>query len=162
MSENINLHDLSLKELREQFPEIKAISKSDFIAKVTSIEDEDVSEIETVHVVVEANETITVSDGSKNLLPRELTPYLKEMTKSNKKILIKLETSFDADFMFNHLKEDLFPALQKDGLTVMASSTRRDMHLNGTCYCRLVCQSNYNHVKTLIKYDTFKEVVNEE
>jgi len=43
---------------------------------------------------------------------------------------------------------------------LMASSSRRDMHVNGTCYIRLVCQSNYDHIKRLIAYNTFKTVVN--
>jgi hypothetical protein len=139
------MQELSLSELREYYPGIKATSRKRFL--------ELVAEQEEVLVKVSVS-------NSDELTWYNIVEYIVGESKSNKKILIKTESSFDADFLFQHLKEKLFPVLEEDNVMLMASSTRRDMHINGSCYVRLVCQANYDHIKRLIAYNTFKSVVN--
>ena len=151
------MQELSLSELREIYPEIKATSKKKFLELVAEqavvvgggkiLEEE----------VVVVNVPVSNSD---ELTWYNIVDYIVGESKSNKKILIKTESSFDADFLFQHLKERLFPVLESNDTMLMASSTRRDMHINGTLYVRLVCQANYAHIKRLIAYNTFKSVVN--
>ena len=151
------MQELSLSELREIYPEIKATSKKKFLELVAEqavvvgggkiLEEE----------VVVVNVPVSNSD---ELTWYNIVDYIVGESKSNKKILIKTESSFDADFLFQHLKERLFPVLESNDTMLMASSTRRDMHINGTLYVRLVCQANYTHIKRLIAYNTFKSVVN--
>ena len=137
------MQELSLSELREIYPDIKATSRKRFLELVAE---------EIVVEVPKLNED--------ELTWYTIVDYIVGESKSNKKILIKTESSFDADFLFQHLKEKLFPVLESNGTMLMASSTRRDMHMNGSCYVRLVCQANYTHIKRLIAYNTFKSVVN--
>ena len=144
------MQKLSLSELRELYPSIKATSKKRFLELVTEQEEVIVEE-----VVVEVPKL-----NSDELTWYNIVEYIIGESKGNKKILIKTESSFDADFLFQHLKEKLFPLLEESGTMLMASSSRRDMHVNGTLYVRLVCQANYDHIKRLINYNTFKSVVN--
>lgn len=144
------MQKLSLSELRDIYPEIKATSKKKFLELIAEQEEVVVEEI-----VVELPKL-----NSDELTWYNIVDYIMSESKSNKKILIKTESSFDADFLFQHLKEKLFPLLEDDNTVLMASSTRRDMHMNGSCYLRLVCQANYTHIKGLIAYNTFKTVVN--
>tara|TARA_B110001452_G_scaffold97548_1_gene80694 strand:- start:4426 stop:4860 length:435 start_codon:yes stop_codon:yes gene_type:complete len=144
------MQKLSLSELRELYPSIKATSKKRFLELVAEQEEVIVEEI-----VVEVPKL-----NSDELTWYNIVEYIVGESKGNKKILIKTESSFDADFLFQHLKEKLFPVLEESGTMLMASSSRRDMHINGTLYVRLVCQANYDHIKRLINYNTFKSVVN--
>jgi len=144
------MQKLSLSELRELYPSIKATSKKKFLELVAEQEEVIVEE-----VVVEVPKL-----NSDELTWYNIVEYIIGESKGNKKILIKTESSFDADFLFQHLKEKLFPLLEESGTMLMASSSRRDMHVNGTLYIRLVCQANYDHIKRLINYNTFKSVVN--
>ena len=154
------MQELSLSELREIYPDIKATSKKKFLELVAEQEEVVVEEIlEKEEEVAVAVVSISVSNSSE-LTWYNIVDYIVGESKSNKKILIKTESSFDADFLFQHLKEKLFPVLEESNTMLMASSTRRDMHINGSCYVRLVCQANYTHIKRLIAYNTFKEVVN--
>lgn len=152
------MQELSLSELREIYPDIKATSKKKFLELVAEQEEVVVEEI------LEEEEEVAVVSlsvfNSSELTWYNIVDYIVGESKSNKKILIKTESSFDADFLFQHLKEKLFPVLEESNTMLMASSTRRDMHINGSCYVRLVCQANYKHIKRLIAYNTFKEVVN--
>ena len=148
------MQELSLSELREIYPNIKATSKKRFLELVA--EQEEVR-VEEVVEEVEVKEVVLDSD---ELTWYNIVDYIAGESKSYKKILIKTESSFDADFLFQHLKEKLFPILEEDNTMLMASSTRRDIHMNGSCYVRLVCQANYAHIKRLIAYNTFKTVVN--
>ena len=136
-----NLSKLSLAELRELYPDIKATSKKRFIELVDeSLEVEEVIE----EVAVEESK-------------EDLVDYLYSEARGKKKILIEFESSMDADDAFTMLQFELFPKLNEEGILVAASSTRRDMSLNGTCYVRLACKSNYALVKTLSKFNTFKQ-----
>ena len=149
------MQELSLSELREIYPDIKATSKKRFLELVAEQEEVVAEEIVVEEIVVEVPKL-----NSDELTWYNIVDYIVGESKSNKKILIKTESSFDADFLFQHLKEKLFPVLESNGTMLMASSTRRDMHMNGSCYVRLVCQANYTHIKRLIAYNTFKSVVN--
>tara|TARA_R110000796_G_scaffold157887_1_gene274635 strand:- start:8 stop:460 length:453 start_codon:yes stop_codon:yes gene_type:complete len=150
------MQELSLSELREIYPDIKATSKKRFLELLAEQEEVLVEEVLEEEVVV-VNVPVSNSD---ELTWYNIVDYIVGESKSNKKILIKTESSFDADFLFQHLKEKLFPVLETENIMLMASSTRRDMHINGSCYVRLVCQANYAHIKRLIAYNTFKSVVN--
>tara|TARA_R110000822_G_scaffold91697_1_gene211259 strand:+ start:1336 stop:1803 length:468 start_codon:yes stop_codon:yes gene_type:complete len=155
------MQELSLSELREIYPEIKATSKSKFLQLVAEQEQESIVLELNVEGNIELYEEPTKEVGySDELNWQNIVEYIISESKSNKKILIKTESSFDSDFLFQHLKQKLFPLLEENGLMLMASSTRRDMHINGTCYVRLSCQANYAHIKRLIAYNTFKSVVN--
>jgi len=149
------MKDLTLSELRGKYPKIKATSKSRFIELVNQLEVVG----EEIEAPVEEVKAVGVVLADDELTWKTIVDYIISESKSNKKILIRTDSSFDADFLFGHLKEKLFPVLEEKGTMVMASSTRRDMHLNGTCYCRLVCQANYDHIKRLIAYNEFKTVV---
>jgi|TARA_R110000803_G_scaffold52733_1_gene108482 hypothetical protein len=144
------MQNLSLSELRDLYPSIKATSKKRFLELVAEQE-----EVIAEEVVIEVPKL-----NSDELTWYNIVEYIVGESKGNKKILIKTESSFDADFLFQHLKEKLFPVLEESGTMLMASSSRRDMHINGTLYVRLVCQANYDHIKRLIAYNTFKSVVN--
>jgi hypothetical protein len=144
------MQNLSLSELRDLYPSIKATSKKRFLELVAEQE-----EVIAEEVVIEVPKL-----NSDELTWYNIVEYIVGESKGNKKILIKTESSFDADFLFQHLKEKLFPVLEESGTMLMASSSRRDMHINGTLYVRLVCQANYDHIKRLINYNTFKSVVN--
>lgn len=142
-----DLSKLSLKELRELYPDVKATSKKVFVELVEgSVED---IEVEVEDVSVEVAEEAVKDD---------IVEYIYSQALSNKKILIELETSMDADEAFAVLQFELFPKLNKENIMVVASSSRRDMSINGSCYVRLVCKNNFALVKTLARFDTFKEV----
>tara|TARA_B110000503_G_C7051171_1_gene372388 strand:+ start:411 stop:845 length:435 start_codon:yes stop_codon:yes gene_type:complete len=144
------MQELSLSELREVYPDIKATSKKRFLELIAEQEE----------LVVEEIAIELPKLNSDELTWYNIVEYIVGESKSSKKILIKTESSFDADFLFQHLKEKLFPILEEKNIMLMASSTRRDMHINGSLYVRLVCQANYTHIKRLIAYNTFKSVVN--
>ncbi len=154
------MKELSLSELRKAYPGIKATSKKRFLELVNELNEVEVEKVEEVVLEEKVIEVKTQESYSDKLTWRNIVDYIISESKSNKKILVKTESSFDADFLFQHLKEKLFPLLEEQNLMLMASSSRRDMHINGTCYLRLVCQANYDHIKRLIAYNTFKEVVN--
>lgn len=154
------MKELSLSELRKAYPGIKATSKKRFLELVNELQEVKVDKVEEIVLEKKVIEVKTQESYSDKLTWRNIVDYIISESKSNKKILVKTESSFDADFLFQHLKEKLFPLLEEQGLMLMASSSRRDMHINGTCYLRLVCQANYDHIKRLIAYNTFKEVVN--
>jgi hypothetical protein len=145
------MKDLSLQELRGLYPEIKATSKKRFIELVNESNKSDETEVTKAPERVLADNELTWYN---------IVEYILSVAESTKKILIKTDSTFDADFLFQHLKEKLFPELEKQDTMLMASSTRRDMHINGTCYVRLVCQANHDHVGRLIAYNTHKTVVN--
>ena len=146
-----NLKDLKMGELRELYPSIKAISKADFI--------EQVEEKERV-VLDTATEEVTVSGEDFSTLNNDnVLLYIASQIQSQNKILIKCEDSLTADDIFLMAQYNLFPKLNEKGISVLASSTRRDMSLNGTCYVRIVCKRNHDHLKRLMIYNVFKELV---
>lgn len=150
------MQEYKLSELRDMYPDIKATSKIRFIELVKE------QEASSMEVILDEEKEVAVEEvklGKDELTWKTIIDYIVSESKSTKKILIKVDTSFDADFLFNYFKEKLFPILEANGTMLMASSTRRDMHINGSCYCRLVCKNNYEHKKRLIAYNTFKTVV---
>ena len=95
-----------------------------------------------------------IVDGEGHIIGRGITN-----TRSNYEVAAQIaqnEAEFNSRFTLLHRKLKL----ESNGTMLMASSTRRDMHMNGSCYVRLVCQANYTHIKRLIAYNTFKSVVN--
>ena len=170
------MKELTLSELREIYPSIKATSKKRFLELVAEqqesvddlaaleadgVENEYLASQKNVNDFKESkSDKITQGLNTDELTWYNIVDYILSESKSNKKILIKTESTFDADFLFQHLKEKLFPVLEESNTVLMASSTRRDIHMNGSCYVRLVCQANYTHIKRLIAYNTFKTVVN--
>jgi len=131
-----NLNELSLKELRELYPDIKSTSKANFIFQV----EERVEKPFTLN--------------HENLLE-----YIASKINTREKILIKCEDSLTADELFYNCQYRFFPKLNEKGITVLASDRRRDMHINGTLYVRFSCKNLYEHVKKLINYTTFEEFV---
>ena len=86
-------------------------------------------------------------------------PPWSSSAKSNKKVIIECKNKKAVDALYYALSFGMFPILNEKDISVMSSSTRRDMHLNGSCYIRLVCHTNFDHLKRLINYDTIKEVI---
>lgn len=85
--------------------------------------------------------------------------YIHSISTGKEKVLIECPTTMEADLIWARCKDELFPKLHKENISLMASSTRRDMHLNGTCYVRFVCHTNFAHLKTIFRYTTFKKLV---
>lgn len=137
-----DLKELQLKELRELHPNISARSREEFLNKLAN--EQEVVDLEEVKPK-ENNE-------------EDIVDFLYSKSKSRDKILIEFPTSMDADNAFAIVQFELFPKLEADGITVSASSHRRDMHLNGTCYARLTCTKNFNLVKGLTKFNVIKEL----
>lgn len=131
-----NLNELSLKELRELYPDIKSVSKANFISQIEEIEEEPFK-----------------------LTFDNLLEYVAGKMTTREKILIKFEDSLTADDVYLNFKYKFFPLLNKKGISVMSSSRNRDMHINGTLYVRLCCKNNYNAVKGLLPYTTFEEIL---
>ena len=134
-----NLNELSLKELRELYPDIKSTSKANFLAQIE----------EPINEVVEEPVKLTYDN---------LLEYVAGKINTREKILIKCEDSLTADDVFLNFQYKFFPLLNKKGISVLASSSRRDMHINGTLYVRLACKNNYEHVKGMLPYTTFEEL----
>lgn len=141
-----NLGDLKLKQLRELFPEIKARAKEEFLRELAEAQEVDYEEIiEEPVIITESEEELDIVD------------YVLQNAKSNKKILIRAESSMEADNIFAVLQFEAFPKLEEAGILLVASTPRRDMSLNGTCYIRITCKNNYELVKGLYKFTDFKE-----
>lgn len=138
------LKDLKLKELRELYPDISARSKDEFLKEVAKAQ-----EVEFEVVKPEIDEPESEMD---------IVDYLELQAPTKEKILIKCADSNEADNLFAVLQFELFPKLSEKGMSVVASSARRDMSLNGTCYVRVTCVRNYPVHKGLVKYTQFKEV----
>ena len=150
-----NLEDFKLSELREMYPNIKDTSKKGFIEQVRAILIASPHTEEEVIPVVE--ETAKLDD---NQIPVEdLLLFIAENVPTRNKILLKAEDSLTADELFLHCQYKLFPKLNEKGISVMASSSSRDMHLNGTCYVRIACSRTFDHLKSLMVYNVFKELV---
>jgi hypothetical protein len=165
-----NLEELSLSELRLQYPDLKATSKKVMLEKIDVLSTLDLPsepteeleelEIELVDEVTSIeSKSSDFKDSDEQLTFYNIMNYIRSVSKQKKKIIIKTSTTMSADFIWKAVKEELYPEFEKEGLTIMGSSSRRDNHINGSCYLRFVCQSNYNHLKTIFKYDTFKELV---
>lgn len=155
---NKTLKDLKLSELRELYPNLVANSKDKMIALIEK-------ELESENVWVNPE----LKDGGENVIKKEkvnddnlsvveLISFLEVIAKTNNKALIKCQSSMDADAIYTMLVDELLPTLNEDGINVVSSSSRRDFHINGTCYVRLVCKNNHSHMAQLIKYNVFKEV----
>ena len=142
-----DLSKLKLAELREEFPEIVARSKKEFLTKLA----------EAQEAVVELVEEFVDRGDNGPMDTERLLDYLWQIRTSKKKVLIKFPQTFDADNAWYTCDNELFPKLNREGITVMSSSTARDMHINGTLYVRFVCKTNYNHIKGLMRYTDFKE-----
>jgi len=142
------MKELSLKELRDFYPNIKATSKVDFISQVEAIEAE-----------LFAEEVVVVEENKDTIKQDELLEYIATQMNTQNKILIKCEDSLTADDLFLVCQYELFPRLNERKISVLASSTRRDMSLNGTCYIRICCKKNFDHLKRLMIYNTYKEIV---
>jgi hypothetical protein len=152
------LEDFTFAELKEMYPSIAAKTKKALIeaieVNVANI-DSEIKESNSLLDKLESDEVIV----NENLLTiNEVKEYLLENATSNKKILIKCESTLDADDSFLVIQHELFPVFNEMGLSVMASNKRRDMHLNGSCYVRLVCSRNHDHLMRLMKYTDFKDL----
>lgn len=143
------MKELSLKELRKLYPNIKDNSKEGFLAKVDALE------AEVIETEVVAEEVVAEAVTEEKV---DLVKYLLDNAKSKKKVLVQLETSLDADEAFLTLRYELFPVLNKEGISVVASESRRDISINGSFYVRLSCKKNFNHFKGLVKYTDFKQI----
>jgi len=181
------LKDLKLSQLRELFPDIKARSKDEFLNELAIVQEVDYETISNEEVVEVENEPKKLSEltadepiinleleqkalenmkiaddygKSKGLVSEEgVITAIVESIETRKKILVKCSDSVEADNMFEITRVELFPLLEKRGISILASSPRRDMSINGTLYVRYACKTNYNLVKTLAKFDTFLELV---
>ena len=139
-------------ELRELYPNIKATSKKDFIAKVN----EQVNDIEVIdEEVVEVDKSVYDAESG-DLTWYNTESFIMQECRGNKKILVKTPTTIEADLIWARISQEIFPKLHDQDVQIMASSTRRDMHLNGTCYIRFVCHTNYEHIKRILPYTHFK------
>lgn len=148
-----NLEDFKLSELREMYPNIKDTSKSGFIEQVEKIES-------VTAPIEEVKEVVDVLDFSgDDIKAEDFLLYIASQIKTRNKILIKAADSLLADELFTQCQYKLFPKLNEKGISVMASSTRRDMHLNGTLYLRIAEANTFNHLKTLTVYNKFKNIV---
>ena len=139
-----DLKGLKLKELRKLYPAIKARSVDEFLTELAEAQ-----ELEG-EIVVEVDGEVDPSERVLN--------FIVENIKSNKKILVKTPTTMDADNLFAITQFELFPALEKRGISIVASSSRRDMSINGTLYVRYSCQSNHALVSTLTKFTDFLDL----
>lgn len=138
--------DLTLAELREKYPTISARSKSDFLNKIE----------------LEAN--IEDSVSSKEVLDLDapfvtystLEEYIRAVMLTRKKILVQCVNHTEADAIFRKLTDTVFPNL---GVSVAINTARRDVSINGTCYMRFVCQTNYDLVQRTFNFTDFKDLV---
>lgn len=154
MAELKELNDLSLQELRKLYPNVKARCKRVMLEKIAK-------ELEVVAAEqVEAKDINEELDLESPVLDwKTVNDYILAKAESYDKILIQCETSIAADALFRQLNTEVFPQLNKRGLLLMANSNRRDFHINGTCYVRLVCRTNYDLVKKLTRFTEFKDLV---
>lgn len=164
----MDLKTKSFTELKRMYPDISARSKKSILEKIDALEvlkpvaDKlDVNQIDLIDViqVVEKEDRTKFNEESGILTWYNIEKWLFANCKSNKKILIKTPTSIEADLMWSRINSEIFPKFNQQEIRVMASSTRRDMHLNGTCYIRFVCHTNFDHIKRLIAYTDYKELV---
>ena len=146
------MENLSLTELRELYPSITARSKEDFLKKVNELEINDIE----VDDPIEIDSREIYVDGSDELTWYNLPNFIFAECTGREKILIQTPSSIEADLLWTRINQEIIPQLNEKGINVMASSTRRDFHLNGTCYIRLVCKVNFEHIKRLINYTSFK------
>lgn len=160
-----NLENKSLAELRILYPTLKAASKAVMLEKIQALneieivaEQLSISTDEVSAVIDELSEVNkSTYDKDSNILTwYNIEEFIFEECRSSKKFLIETPTAIEADLMWARLNEEVFPKLNEENVNVMASSSRRDMHLNGTCYIRLVCHTNFNHIKGLLPYTDFK------
>ena len=151
--------ELTLSELRELYPEIKATSKVRFLELVNEIEVSDIEVVEEVLMPDEIKDYVEAEFSGDEIEEGKLLEYIASQIMTRNKILIKCEDSTTADDYFLQCQYGLFPKLNDKGISVLASSTRRDMSLNGTCYVRLVCAKTHAHLKQLMVYNVFKTIV---
>jgi len=164
----VNLQDLKLSELRKLYPHLKATSQVqmlelielDKLANAEASNDNPLAGGIESNVVSEATASLTglVKNDDDVLNIRSLVALLNVVAKTNNKVLVKCQNSIEADLIYTVLSKELVPQLNENGISVVSSSTRRDFHLNGSCYVRLVCKNNYTHMAGLIKYNVFKEI----
>jgi len=166
-----NLSELTFTELKALYPELTARSKSGLLEQIADAQLVSYFEVvvpdntteflekEEIVDVVSDDKTTEFDDKSETYTWYNILNYIKSVSKSSKKILIECPTTMEADLIWSRCKDELFPVLNKEEISLMASSTRRDMHLNGTCYLRFVCHTNFAHLKSIFRYDTFKKLV---
>lgn len=152
--EDLKLEELTLAELRNKYPNISARSKESMLSKIADTLDVISDDIEESKV-----DKTDYDDESGLLTWYSIEKFIMKECRGVKKILIETPTSIEADLMWSRINSEIFPKLNSQEITVMASSTRRDMHLNGTCYIRLVCHTNFDHIKRLIPYTDYKTLV---
>ena len=150
----MKLNELSLNELRNLYPNISARSKEDMLNRIAEsieiVEEEIIEYKKEIKPYVEGDEDITWAN---------IKQFVMTECKSNKKILVRTPSSIEADLIWRMINDEVFPKLNAQEVNIMASSTRRDMHLNGTCYIRFCCQAMFDTLKGFIRYTDFKDVV---
>lgn len=156
-----DLTTLKLKELRVLYPTIKAVSKEEFLRELAEQEaaKEIVVTAEVVVVPPKPAEPVVTEIAEANEPELDIVDFIYAHAKSRDKILIELPDSMEADNAFAILQEELFPKLQADGLMLVASSVRRDMSINGTCYVRLTCKKNFSWVVKTVKFNIIKTII---
>jgi len=148
------LNKLTLKALKKMYPSISARSKDDMLDKIAKA-----MEVVEEEIIESKNDKTAYDPNNSELTWYNIEDFIFSVCNSSEKFLIKTPTSLEADLMFSRLNQEVFTKLIEKGISVMASSTRRDMHLNGKCYIRLVCHTNFEHVRGFINYTKFKQLV---
>lgn len=151
--------ELSLSELRELYPEIKATSKARFLELVKEINVEDIEVIDEVIVTEEIKDYIKTEFSKDEISEDKLLEFIASQIMTRNKVLIQCDDEASVNDYFLQCQYGLFPKLNDKGVSVLASSTRMDMSLNGTCYIRFVIKRNFEHMKQLMVYNVFKTIV---
>ncbi len=169
------LEDYTFAELKVMYPSIVTKTKKELISIVqANLEETDlaIKEANSIAEQLEYAKTLEVEleqevsliepeedENNDNLTWYTIVDYIMSEAKGSKKILITCPSAMEADLLMTRFNTDLFPKLNEEGISVMSSSTRRDMHLSGTCYIRLVCIANSAHIGRLMRYTEFKNLV---
>jgi hypothetical protein len=148
------MEELTFTELKELYPTLSARSKVDLLVKIEALNEIDVIADEVEVEVVVDKKVYDAKSGS--LTWYNIEQFIMTECKGRKKILVETPTTIEADFIWARINSEIFPKLNNQEISIMASSTRRDMHLNGTCYIRFVCHTNFDHLKRLMAYTDFK------
>jgi hypothetical protein len=165
------LEDYTFAELKVMYPNFITKTKKELISIVQANLEEIDAKIKADNLLAEqleyaktlevdlSQDVLEEDDENENLTWYTIVDYIKSEAKGYKKILITCPSAMEADLLMTRFNSDLFPQLNEEGISVMSSSTRRDMHLNGTCYIRLVCIANSAHIARLMRYTEFKNLV---
>lgn len=172
-----DLSALSLSELRVLYPSIKATSQARFLELVAELEqvkevevvapevvevvtpEESATEESATEVVEDIKEYIKDSFEGEDIPEELLLEFIASQILTRNKVLVKCVDSNTADEYLIQCQYKLFPLLNDKGISVLVNSSRRDLHLNGTCYLRFAAAKDYDHLKQLMIYNTFKTIV---